>query len=351
VSTRPAVKRLAVALLGCLALLSLSTRALTGAEHALIRLPSQDRMTIPSKDELTILVTDSGLGGLSIMAEAASRMKQAGVAQKVHLVFVNALFSNESGYNSLRTRDEKIRVFDRALQSMERMVQPDAIVIGCNTLSALYDETTFAKTTRLPVVRIIDPGVSMFRRALEQHPDASLILFGTETTIGEGTHKKALAAGGIAGDRIHSKACPELASYIENNWQGDETGFVIASYVDESLAALHDPKPPVYAGLVCTHYGYAQKLWETAFRESGVRLLGTLNPNTALVDLLLSAQAAGRFTRTEIDARVISMVEISAAKRKSLGGWLERVSPEVAAALARYQLRPDLFEWRSLVTK
>jgi glutamate racemase len=308
-------------------------------------------MTIPSKDEVTLLVTDSGLGGLSIMAETAARMKAAKVAQKAHLVFVNALFSNESGYNSLRTRNEKILIFNSALQSMERTVRPDAIVIGCNTLSAIYDDTAFAKTARLPVVRIIDPGVSMFRRALEQHPEASLILFGTETTIGEGTHRNALVAAGIASERIITKACPELAAYIENDWRSDETRFIIASYVDEALATLPKHKPPIYAGLVCTHYGYALELWEAAFRENGARLLGILNPNAALSDPLLQSQQAGRFKDTDIDAQVISMVEIPLAKRNALSTWLGRISPEVAAALASYHLRPELFEWKSLAAR
>jgi glutamate racemase len=284
------------------------------------------------------------------MAETAARMKAAKVAQKVHLVFVNALFSNESGYNSLRTRNEKILIFNSALQSMERMVRPDAIVIGCNTLSAIYDDTAFAKTARIPVVRIIDPGVIMFRRALEQHPEASLILFGTETTIGEDTHRSALVAAGIAGERIITKACPELAAYIENDWRSDETRFIIASYVDEALAMLPKHKP-IYAGLVCTHYGYALDLWEAAFRENGARLLGILNPNASLSDPLLQSQQDGRFKDTEIDAQVISMVDIPVAKRNALGTWLGRISPEVAAALASYHLRPELFEWKSLVAR
>ena len=45
-------------------------------------------------------------------------------------------------------------------------------------------------------------------------------------------------------------------------------------------------------------------------------------------------------TVSEITARVVSMVEIAPAKQRSLGAWLQRVSPVVAAALAHYELRP-----------
>lgn len=343
-----AKRRVAINIVIILVATNLLTLAADG-DHWPIKSAVQGRIRVPGKDEITIVVTDSGLGGLSIAAEIAARMKTAKSAKKVHLVFFSALFSNESGYNSLRRREDKIRVFNSALLSMDRNVRPDIIVIGCNTLSVIYADTPFAKTARIPVVGIIEAGVEMLRRALDQHPDAAIVLFGTETTISDGTHRKALAAGGIAEKRIITKACPELAAYLENDWRSEEARFLIASYVDEALAALADPKPPVFAGLVCTHYGYALDLWKTAFQENGSRLLGILNPNTALVDALFDSKTAARFKNTDIEAQIISMVDIDAPKRNSLSAWLGRVSPEVAAALANYQLRPDLFEWKSLV--
>ncbi len=39
------------------------------------------------KSEVTIAVTDSGLGGLSVMADAAERMREAKIFQEVNLVF------------------------------------------------------------------------------------------------------------------------------------------------------------------------------------------------------------------------------------------------------------------------
>lgn len=301
--------------------------------------------------ELTLLVTDSGLGGLSIMAQTAARMKKAGVAGKVQLVFCNALFSNDSGYNSLGTRADKARVFQSALQAMEHAVHPDVLIIGCNTLSVIYPDTDFAGTARIPVIRIIDPGIALFRKALEQNPDAALLLFGTETTISDGIHRTALQAAGIGEERIIAKACPELAAYIENDWRSEQAGLLIASYVDEALAQLSDRTKPVYAGLVCTHYGYALNLWENAFKENHIRLMGLLNPNDALVAALFNPEKERRYDSTQIEARVLSMVEIAASKRNSLGAWLKGISVEVAVALENYQHLPDLFEWKSLIKR
>jgi glutamate racemase len=181
------------------------------------------------------------------------------------------------------------------------------------------------------------------------NPAASLILFGTETTIGEGEHKRKLMEAGISEKRIIAQACPELASYIENGYQSDETGLLIESYVAEALGKLAAPKVPIYAGLVCTHYGYSMPLWTKVFEERGQKLLGILNPNSEMLSFLFKPEYKNRVKKTGISARVISMVEIVENKRKSLGGWLEKVSSEVGAALANYELKPDLFRWKGFV--
>src|SRR5512139_3328319 len=68
------------------------------------------------KKRVRIAVTDSGLGGLSVMAEAAARLKEAGTFQTADFIFYNALFSAEGGYNTLETRQEKVDIFQRAME-------------------------------------------------------------------------------------------------------------------------------------------------------------------------------------------------------------------------------------------
>jgi len=312
---------------------------------------SVDLGALFAKKHITIAVTDSGLGGLSIMAEAATRLKIAKSFETVDLVFFNALFSNESGYNSLKTRAEKIFIFNSALESLEKNYRPDLILIGCNTLSVLYQETSFSKRAKIPVVGIVDAGVGMFARALKENPAASVILFGTETTIGEAEHKKKLMEAGIPEKRITVQACPELANFIENGYQSDETALLVESYVQEALTKLANPKTPIYGGLVCTHYGYSLSLWNKAFEERGQKLLGLLNPNSEMLYFLFKPEYRNRAKNTEIIARVVSMIEIAENKRQSLAGWLEKVSPEVAAALANYEQKPGLFEWQDLIKR
>jgi len=302
-----------------------------------------------SKPDVTVAVTDSGLGGLAIMAEAAARLAEAKIFKSVNFVFFNALFSNESGYNSLKTREEKIAVFNGALESLARKYRPDIILIGCNTLSVLYEKTPFFKAAKIPVLGIVEPGVDLIAEELKRHPGSAAILFGTETTIGEGEHKKKLLEKGVKEEQIIAQACPELASYIEKDCKSDDTGLLIESYVEEALAKMKNPAAPVLASLVCTHYGYSLDIWSKVFESRGVKSFAILNPNSKMAEILISTKLKNRFATTAIQAKVVSMVEISRQKTDSLGEWLRKVSPETAAALAKYELKPGLFEWKRFI--
>jgi glutamate racemase len=302
------------------------------------------------KPSCRIAVTDSGLGGLSVMAEAVRKMKGAGIFERADFLFFNALFKTGSGYNSLKTREEKIRVFDSALTGLEKRYRPDVILIGCNTLSVLYDDTPFARQTKTPVIGIVAAGVELISRSLRDHPEASVIIFGTPTTITEGAFPRELKRLGFPPGRLHSQPCPELETFIERDYRGEETGMLIVGCVSEALQSLPSP-PPLLVSLNCTHYGYSLPLWEKAFAEEGVHPLAILNPNSRMADPLFEKKYMGRHKGTEVSARIVSMVEISPAKVDSLGGWLQDVSPEVADALRAYEHVPDLFEWEKFIPR
>ena len=67
------------------------------------------------RPDVTIVVTDSGLGGLSVVAELAARLPASGIARSARIVFVNALLDDAIGYNDLKHEADKLRVFDAAL--------------------------------------------------------------------------------------------------------------------------------------------------------------------------------------------------------------------------------------------
>ena len=254
-----------------------------------------------AESDVTIAVMDSGLGGLSIMAELGAKLKEARIFRSVRLVFFNALFSNDSGYNSLRTRGEKIAVFNSALESLDRNVRPDAVLVGCNTLSMFIPETPFVRIAKIPVLGIIEPGVDLMARALDAEPSAPVIIFGTETTIGEDEHRRRLLGLGVAAGRIVTQACPELASFIEKAPRSDDTGLLIESYVDEALAKIRGPKSKAVVSLNCTHYGYSLDMWHKAFAERDIEAV-ILNPNAVMAEVLVPAGLRNRVPATAVRA-------------------------------------------------
>ena len=301
------------------------------------------------KKEVTIAVTDSGLGGLSILGDAVERMKNEKVFHEVHFVFFNALFSAEGGYNSLKTRDQKIQMFNSALESLETKYSPDLILIGCNTLSVLYNDTSFSQNSVIPVVGIVNAGVDLIAQNLKTHPESKAILFGTQTTVGENTYTQELEKKGFLPERIVSQACPELVSYIEKGYDSDETEMLILAYVDEALQKLDTPEPELYVSFNCTHYGYSLDLWEKAFDSLGVRPRAFLNPNFRMNDFLFQTPYANRYKKTDISIQVTSMVEIDEKRIRSIGRWLEGLSLQTADALKNYTQDHKLFEWKKHV--
>jgi len=319
----------------------LSAPLAAGAEPAPDWLPA-----LLQKDGITIVVTDSGLGGLSVVADAAEKFSSHPVFRKVDLVFVNALFSDEGGYNSLQTRDEKLRVFSNALQSMQDRYAPDIILVACNTLSVLIPDTVFVHSNTVPVVGIVEDGVEQIAEQLRTSPDARNIIFATQTTVDEGAHKDGLLDLGFKDGQIVTEACPQLTQYIEQGFDSMDTELLIDAYVDDALSRMGAADGPLSVSFNCTHFGYSMDFWIKAFASRGVEVSAWLDPNTRMVDFLLPADLQQRFPAADVSVRVVSMTGIPEQSRDSIGRWLHTVSPITENALQHYEHVPDLFDWR-----
>ena len=141
------------------------------------------------KKTVSILITDSGLGGLSICADVVSRLNRKSFFKNAAVTYFNAWPDQGRGYNKFNPVAERIRIFDRALLGMNAY-RPDLIMIACNTLSALYDQTDFSRHTGIPVLGIIDFGVDLIYENLNHNPGSKALILGTLTTIEENRHKK-----------------------------------------------------------------------------------------------------------------------------------------------------------------
>ncbi len=296
---------------------------------------------VVDKEKIRIVITDSGLGGLSVMDDIAKKMEGSGYYKTAELIFVNALFNAERGYNALSSREEKILQLNLVLSGIETKFHPDIILIACNTLSVIFKETEFIKKSDTPVVGIVIPGVDLIAGRLSKDDNSAVIITGTITTISENNHKESLLRKGFQSDRIITQACPELQSYIEKDPYGEDTGMLISVYIEEALARLPEYADNIYLSLNCSHFGYSEKLWQQAFYDAGADLREILNPNYTISNGLFPDRNRNRFGKTEISQVVYSKVVIK--NKGSMYVFFIDKSPELAKALNNYILEEDLF--------
>ena len=297
-----------------------------------------------NKKVVTILVTDSGLGGLSVAADLTARLPQSGIFEKARVVFFNALFHPGSGYNFLPSEAEKVRIFNIALEAMEEKYNPDLLLIACNTLSVIFDQTAFAKKTKIPVFGIVETGVDLISKQFDADPDAIAIIFATQTTIETNSHKNMLIERGYEKEKIIGLPCSMLADYIEEGANSEMTTLLISEYVSQALEKINNPDAPAFASLNCTHYGYSMGQFKDAFKDAGYPEIKIINPNPEMSDFLFNPKYLNRYSETEVSIEVVSKTKITKEKIASLGKLVEKISPRTANAAKNFLYDPDLFD-------
>jgi glutamate racemase len=356
--------------------------------------PDHYPMTAPGSNPFTIVITDSGLGGLSVYAAIAKGLAGSGPRAGISLVYINAWPEKEKGYNHYPDMAIKAAVFDQALTAMAGF-KPDALVIACNTLSVIYPYTGFSQITRIPVYDIIGQGVSLAADLLIREPSTGIILFGTPTTADSQIHARQLIHQGITPDRIVSQGCPGLAGKIERNPFDPEINTLIQNNVDQAMAAGAAGFEHTAAALCCTHFGYCRDLFASAVARHTGTIPRILNPNQGLADQVVTttqkivsanaaarqqipeillhgndkpagrpcrpmkhtdgaqislpqtagsrvpAPQAGRFS--DLNFQILSRVPLEPGRIQAYAALFESHAPQVAAALKNYQYQPDLF--------
>ncbi len=291
-----------------------------------------------------LVITDSGLGGLSICAGIEKALREATPGAEARLTYVNAWPEQGLGYNDLPDMSARARVFDRALRRIAGL-RPDAILIACNTLSIVYEHTAFRRDAPVAVQGIVTAGVDLFYEALTARPTSSIVLLGTRTTIEAGVHRDALLARGVAPGRVSAASCHGLAAAIEQGADGPATIALVETCAERAGETVQGGDP-LYAGLCCTHYGFVADRICAALASRTGREVAPLDPNGRLVRDLTS-RMIGRATATgvgRVSVEVVSKVSLNDQQRLGMAELIEPESPATATALRTYRRMPDLFQ-------
>ncbi len=286
------------------------------------------------------IITDSGLGGLSVCARMEQELTKSQSGSGIELLYVNATPSDLGGYNSLSTQSARIDLFDRFLKAVNSRFSPDQIAIACNTLSVIYAETNFSKESPITVKGIVDAGVQLCNASLVQEPQRDLIIFATETTTEANTYPSLIQNGSA---QLVAQACPELANAISNDPSGAACRRLLKIYVKDALGQFQGSVESVSAFLGCTHYGYQAQIFCEELAAQGVEAKALI-PNDLLVDQLLESDALNNIdSADELKIRFISRYPIPQTQIEAMDHYLSNSAPLTMAALHKQEVIPDLF--------
>lgn len=296
-----------------------------------------------AKESVRILVTDSGLGGLSVLAEIENLLRKYKSFKNVELIFVNSLLRSDYKFNSMKDETEKIKVFDYILSQIYSQFNPDIILIACNTLSVITTKTNFFKDAKIPVIDIVDFGVNMILKKCEQKYSCDILILGTETTINSNNHKEKLIKNGINEKLIYTQGIPNLESEIQMNPESDMVLNLIDFYFDEVKENRKENKNGLLIALCCSHYGYSLNSFEKIAREKFGKGTYVLNPNSEMAKSIIYKKNINKYKNISISVAVFSQAELSEQEIDSISKELQKKSLLTSKALNSYINRKDLF--------
>lgn len=258
----------------------------------------QKSFTIYNKSNITILVTDSGIGGLSVVSDLYNFFKENKYYSDVKIVYADARV-DKKGYNDIEDVNVKIDLFSKKLFQLDRKINPDIIFIACNTLSILLNKTVFYQRCAKPIIDILDSSISLMQKALND--GYGVFVLGTKTTIGSNYYKNTLIEYGYSKDKIINQLCPNLAKYIERSYV---ESYSLRCNIEWLTNRIIQKKPEHFdkyaISLNCTHYNYALNLFKKQFKKNKENVI-FLCPNVDIKNIFVKYINIQRFLTNNVN--------------------------------------------------
>ena len=228
---------------------------------------------------MRLVVTDSGLGGLSVCADLL-KTPTGPTARNTELLYVNAAPDPQRSYNSMESLAEKQEVFQTFLHRLADSYQPDHIFVACHTLSALLSEI---KLPKLPIQGMLELTRKAILEETKEFGYSRLLILATPTTISSGVYDRLLPD-------TQSIACPGLADMISSDLNRTR----IIENIRLFLSVANPPLSPgkVIVVLGCTHYGWRENLFLEALDDIGIEPI-LINPNRVAAQKLVKQWSLG----------------------------------------------------------
>ena len=218
-----------------------------------------------SQPQAPIGVFDSGMGGLTVLAALEAQLPNAS------FIYLGDTARLPYGTKSPATIERYAMRAAAAL--VDRGVC--ALVVACNTASAVALGALRARYPELPVFGVVEPGA----QAASGLPGVQRVaVLATESTVRGGAYQRALLAQNSR-LAVRARPCPLLVTLAEEGWlRGEVPQAVLRGYLQDWLSWQPD-----CLLLGCTHF--------PVFREA---LQELCDPSVHIVDSALTTAAAVR---------------------------------------------------------
>ena len=202
------------------------------------------------KQDLPIGIFDSGLGGLTIVKAVHELLPQESIiyfGDTAHLPYGDKSPELITRYSS--------RIAEFLVDYGVK-----AIIIACNTASAVAYDAVVKAAGNIPVLDVIRPAA---RLAVARTQNNQLGVIGTKTTINSGVYSRTIAKMDSA-VRVLEKPTPLLVPLIEEGWLNNAISQeVIEAYLSDTGFYSIDTLI-----LGCTHYPLIKAQVEQYFQEN-----------------------------------------------------------------------------------
>lgn len=199
---------------------------------------------------MKIGVFDSGIGGMTVLAELRKKFPQA--------KFVYLGDTANVPYGTKSTAQVKKLSIGCAKILRERGV--NAVVVACNTASSLAFEEIQNEFVDTPVYGVLKPGVQAAMQALHKAPKAPVLILATKATIRSQGYVNALKQQNPK-LRILEQACPLLVPMIEEGWVNHN---ILHQTIREYVKPHLKKHKTGVALLACTHYPWVVSAFQKA---------------------------------------------------------------------------------------
>lgn len=189
---------------------------------------------------LPIGVFDSGVGGLTVLRALRQQLPHE------HLLYLGDTARVPYG---VKSADSVVRYAQQAADYLVGQ-QIKALVIACNTASAVALDALRERYAPLPVQGVIEPGA---QAAGEMSPGGRIAVLATEGTVNGGAYQRAITA--CRPDAVvTAQAASLLVALAEEGWvQGKLVEDIIAQYIEPLLRGPDTSRPDTLV-LGCTHF-------------------------------------------------------------------------------------------------